>query len=780
MDVLQWAPGADIIAANGLFPVDGSATAYQPVFMSIVDQALSINAVGDNVRLVPAIDLTNNSLTQVPFAFDLSIASSPGLRAGTLPSFYQSLPTVAPLADNKTFMDLFTACGRSFDVCSRFVSSTVLVASPAYAAGQPVIFVLQGGIRVEKIYLSRCYLPTCPAGQMPRTCQRSPFDATCVPCAGCAAGDAGEPSYKVDECSATLPPLSRLPNVIPPQCEPCTVCGTGDDADYASRCTATADAVCAASAPRGSSGAALAPLFAAAAVSDRSEPLTWTVSALALALGAGLLVAWACEWRRLAKGGDIASSSSVAAAAAAEALARPAGAPVVSSAAVVRPAELPTANLDGIEWSAPRTDLENLRRRSAAASRPMAPSPTAASLALGAARGVVERTLGPGARAFLGLCSVASMLALALSLPASAAYMQLLLLVPSVSVAALFGAFASRELARSKGPSAVSASAAGIGAGASAGANGPMRCCPLPADLLALALALVHPLCGGALLALLPVPPSRENVMGRQWRWALAHAGLQVVPALFLLSRAQSSPRALAFVPECLVAPLIAALLAAAQMVRNRWRRRASKEENIEVAKRLKAAEAKLAAEAEKTLALAAALENATRARARAAPWGISGSEGPSLEAGGGSDRRLSAVTFSVDAELSDESGTGSLSEEPGLYSRGFVASRLAARVPTDSASAFTTRRPSTFSSAYPESSAPSDTSWHTRVGATTGASVSVGAGTIAGSSTGSGSGSGADVRSADDVEARDFDELRTALGASGGARSGTSPPRAQ
>ena len=432
----------------------------------------------------------------------------------------------------------------------------------------------------------------------------------------------------------------------------------------------------------------------------------------------------------------------------------------------------------------------------------MAPSPTAASLALGAARGVVERTLGPGARAFLGLCSVASMLALALSLPASAAYMQLLLLAPSVAIGVLFCAFAGLELALDRGrifrrakmpaqgvatayqtypvingggagnggPSVGSSGSGGSSNGAAgpdsasavivhaasagAGASSMMRCCPSPVELIALALSLVHPLCGGALLALLPVTPSRENVMGRQWRWALAHAGLQVVPALFLLSRAQSSPRALAFVPECLVAPLITALLAAAHMVRNRWRRRASKEENFEVARKLKAAEAKLAAEeakyaaeAAKTAALVAKLEEAKRATA--SPWGISVSEG-------GSDRRFSAVTFSVDAELSDESSNGSLSEVPGLSNRGFVAPRPAARVPTDSASTYTTRRPSAFSTAYPGDSA------------------------TAGSSTGSGLGSGADVRSADDVEARDFDELRTALGASGGARSGTSPPRAQ
>jgi hypothetical protein len=439
----------------------------------------------------------------------------------------------------------------------------------------------------------------------------------------------------------------------------------------------------------------------------------------------------------------------------------------------------------------------------------------------------VERTLGPGARAFLGLCSVASMLALALSLPASAAYMQLLLLAPSVAIGVLFCAFAGLELALDRGrifrrakmpaqgvatayqtypvingggagnggPSVGSSGSGGSSNGAAgpdsasavivhaasagAGASSMMRCCPSPVELIALALSLVHPLCGGALLALLPVTPSRENVMGRQWRWALAHAGLQVVPALFLLSRAQSSPRALAFVPECLVAPLITALLAAAQMVRNRRRRLALREARLEAVK-LEAEQRITAEAAARTAVLTAALEEATRARARAiAPYGISGSEGPSLEAGG-SDRRFSAVTFSVDADLSDESEACSLSEEPGQYGRGFDAHNRPARVPTDSTSAYTTRRPSKFSTAFPEGSVPSDSARRARVDAAAagaGATGSVGADINAGSSTGTGAASGA----ADSVDAGFLDATqRMALIASGGARSGLSPPRAK
>ena len=589
---LQWAPGASLTVSNGLYPGNPDFAHFQPVFLSIVEQALSVNALASNFRALPTVDLTNASMVALASSeasLMYSILGTPGLRSADLPSLdFKRFPP--PPGTNATYMDLRTACDRNFGVCSMFVSSAIAVASPRVAAGQPVVFVLQGGKRVVAVYFSRCFMPVCAPGTVSRTCQRDPFDAVCVPCEACGGGGArggggasSRSTYLERNCTSVLQSPGRLPAVFDEQCAACTVCGADADADYVSRCSATADSVCAAPALPGSGGvpgSSLGDLFGSPALRDLFAQLGWALAALTAALFAALAPAARAKLRRAAL---------------------PAAA--VEWHRALRPT--PAASV------APQGGL---KATAAAAEAAIAPPP-GPELVLADAR---ARAPWAALRFYAGACCAASTLALALALPPGHVLALAALVLPP-----LFGARAAWSAAQqirggnpkpapaAEPPVEIGINPLGALSGGGGGRGGMVPpaapsggacarvfglCLSLPRvgllsdELGALALALLHPLCLASLELLPPglgpfarahtgagadadalaafARADRQKNRNAAARGARANAywlcALQLVLALALALRAAAP----AFAVLCAVAPAAVVVVATAAAVR--------------------------------------------------------------------------------------------------------------------------------------------------------------------------------------------------------------------
>jgi hypothetical protein len=129
--------------------------------------------------------------------------------------------------------------GRLNDV----ISDSILI-SPSWNEYQPVIYFLQGGMRLLAAHFARCVFKHCsPGEEYPVTCQHTPRDSTCQPCQKCTGNTSDVETFTRRECSYEISRLSRLPSVIDAVCDLCTNC-SALDSDYVQSCSVMSDAVC--------------------------------------------------------------------------------------------------------------------------------------------------------------------------------------------------------------------------------------------------------------------------------------------------------------------------------------------------------------------------------------------------------------------------------------------------------------------------------------------------------------------------------------------------------
>lgn len=125
------------------------------------------------------------------------------------------------------------------------ISDSILI-SPSWNEGQPVIYFLQGGIRLLAAHFARCVFQHCTEGEeFPVTCQHTPRDASCKLCETCTSNTtSGSGSTFIRrQCSYEISYFSRLPSVIDTICDPCTNC-TAQNEEFVESCSILSDATC--------------------------------------------------------------------------------------------------------------------------------------------------------------------------------------------------------------------------------------------------------------------------------------------------------------------------------------------------------------------------------------------------------------------------------------------------------------------------------------------------------------------------------------------------------
>lgn len=173
-----------------------------------------------DIKIMPATHLTTTEPLYVTNPSD-RLQSFYGQKVSELPSFGISYN------------------GRFNDV----VSDSILI-SPSWNEYQPVLYFLQGGMRLLAAHFARCVFQHCsPGEEYPVTCQHTPRDATCQPCQKCTGNTSDVESFTRRECSYEISRLSRLPSVIDAVCDLCTNC-SALDSDYIQSCSVMSDAIC--------------------------------------------------------------------------------------------------------------------------------------------------------------------------------------------------------------------------------------------------------------------------------------------------------------------------------------------------------------------------------------------------------------------------------------------------------------------------------------------------------------------------------------------------------
>lgn len=234
---IRFAPGADVCDSNGLFigacrsiyyDTNGSTAIHRPYFVYMIGQSLFsdlILTLTDDPSVNPYKYIAVTHLMQ-----DAEYVEDPYLRIET---FYGQRVTQLP------------NYGSAFlNFLNPRISDSILV-SPSWNQGQPVIFALQGGIRMQAIHFARCTFLNCKYGaSYPVTCQHNPRDSYCEPCLSCSgnvSADGG--TFARRPCIYDISDFSRIPTVTDTLCDVCTNC-SALDSDYSQTCSASSDAVC--------------------------------------------------------------------------------------------------------------------------------------------------------------------------------------------------------------------------------------------------------------------------------------------------------------------------------------------------------------------------------------------------------------------------------------------------------------------------------------------------------------------------------------------------------
>jgi len=234
---ITFAPGADICGSSGLFTGDCRAIHHADNHTMAIHRPYFVYIIGQSLFSDLILSLTNDP-TVNPYKYiavtqlmqDADYIENPYLR---LETFYGQRVTELPNYGSAFLTFLNT-----------HIIDSILI-SPPWNEGQPVIFALQGGIRMQAIHFARCTFLNCKYGaSYPVTCRYNPRDSYCESCSSCSgntSADGGTFARKL--CSYDISDLSRIPTVTDTLCDVCTNC-SALDADYSQTCSASSDAVC--------------------------------------------------------------------------------------------------------------------------------------------------------------------------------------------------------------------------------------------------------------------------------------------------------------------------------------------------------------------------------------------------------------------------------------------------------------------------------------------------------------------------------------------------------
>jgi hypothetical protein len=228
MHEITFPNGSDPCLSNSIitsicFPGD-YFSAQRPMYIIIAGQYVYSDFFGELLESIKSMPVTQLTTIEPSYVTDplYKLDTFYGQKVSELPSYGVKYPV---------------------DKFSNAISDSILI-SPVWNEGQPVIYFLQGGMRLLAAHFARCIFQHCtPGEEYPVTCQNTPRDASCKPCKTCSGNITSNNTFTRRQCSYEISYLSRLPSVVDTVCEPCTNC-TAIDADFISSCSVQSDATC--------------------------------------------------------------------------------------------------------------------------------------------------------------------------------------------------------------------------------------------------------------------------------------------------------------------------------------------------------------------------------------------------------------------------------------------------------------------------------------------------------------------------------------------------------